>query len=52
MHVSGGGCQINLVPYTGEAELFGVKLAEGDLKKMRDAHGVRATSESLSLNLN
>ena len=40
MHVGGGGRQINPVPYTGEAELFGVKLAKGDLKKMRDAHGV------------
>ncbi|KAL3765172.1 hypothetical protein ACHAW5_008591 [Stephanodiscus triporus] len=40
MHASGGGRTINPVPYTGEAELFGVKLAEGDLEKMRDAHGV------------
>lgn len=40
MHVGGGGPQINPVPYTGEAERFGIKLAEGDLKKMCDAHGV------------
>ena len=40
MHVSGGGHHINPVPYTGEAELFGVKLAAGDLEKMCDAHDV------------
>jgi hypothetical protein len=33
MHVGGGGPQINPVPYTGEAERFGIKLAEGDLKR-------------------
>jgi len=40
MHVSGGRRHINSVPYTGEAEVFGVKLAEGDWEKMRDKHGV------------
>ena len=39
-HVSGGGRHINPVPYTGEAELFGVKLASVDLEKMRNTHGV------------
>ena len=40
MHVTGGGRPIEPVPYIGEAELFGVKLAEGDLEKLRDTHGV------------
>jgi hypothetical protein len=39
MHDGGGGGPIHPVPYTGEADLFGVKLEEGDLEKMRDAHG-------------
>ncbi len=40
VHATGGGHSIEPVPYTGEAEVFGVKLAEGDLEKMRDTHGV------------
>ncbi len=38
MHVGGGGQPIHPVPYTGEAELFGVKLEEGNLEKMHDDH--------------
>jgi hypothetical protein len=40
MHKGGEGRRINPVPFTGEAEQFGVKLEEGDLKKMRDGHGM------------
>jgi hypothetical protein len=39
MHVGGGGQHTNPVPYTGEAEHFGVKLEEGNWEKMRDNHG-------------
>ena len=39
MHVGGGGRTIEPVLYTGEADVFGVKLADGDLEKMRDKHG-------------
>ncbi len=30
---------INPVPFTGEAEQFGIKLEDGNLEKMRDGHG-------------
>ena len=35
----GSGRAIYPVPYTGEGELFGVKLQADDLAKMRDHHG-------------
>lgn len=35
----GGGRVIEPVPYTGEGELFAVKLRAGELAKMRDKHG-------------
>jgi hypothetical protein len=38
MLVNGGGRCINPVPYTGEAEHFGVKLEDGNLDKLSDAH--------------
>ena len=40
MHVSGGDHTIEPVLYTGEAEVFDVKLADGNLEKMHDKHGV------------
>jgi hypothetical protein len=40
MHLNRGRLPINPVPYTREAELFGIKLAEGNLEKMRNAHDV------------
>ncbi len=39
MLANGGGQRIDPVPYTGEAEYFGVKLEDGNLDKLRDAHG-------------
>jgi hypothetical protein len=39
MHVGGGGQPIYPVPYTREAKLFGINLEDGNLEKMRDAHG-------------
>ncbi len=38
MHKGGDGIPINPVPFTGEAEQFGVKLEEGNLEKMWDGH--------------
>jgi hypothetical protein len=38
MHKGGEERHINPVLFTGEAEQFGVKLEEGNLKKMRDGH--------------
>ncbi len=39
MHTEGGGPPIEPVPYTGNSELFWIKLADGDLDKMCDKHG-------------
>ena len=38
MHKGGEERHINPVLFTGEAEQFGVKLEEGNLKKMWDGH--------------
>jgi hypothetical protein len=39
MHAEGGGYPIKPVQYTGDSELFQIKLADGNLDKMRDEHG-------------
>ncbi len=39
MLINGGGQLINPVPYTGEAEHFGIKLEDGNLDKLRNARG-------------
>jgi hypothetical protein len=39
MHAEGGGCPTEPVPYTGNSELLKIKLADGNLDKMRDDHG-------------
>ena len=36
MHAEGGGRPIKPVPYTGNSELFKIKLADGDLDKIRE----------------
>ncbi len=36
---NGKGRVIEPVPYTGPLELFDIKLEDGDLGKMKDAHG-------------
>ncbi len=39
IHAKGGGRPIEPVPYTGDSKLFKIKLADGDLDKMRKDHG-------------
>ena len=40
MHINASRGHINPVLYTGEAELLVVRLAEGDLEKMSNDHGI------------
>ena len=40
MYAGGGGHPLDPVLYTGEAELFDVKLVDGYVDKMRNTHGV------------
>ena len=44
-----GGRVIAPVPYTGEGELFAVKLRAGDFRKMRDRHGTIRFSKVFDL---